>query len=392
MSPKQLMQPVLIGIVTALVGFSSSFAVVLRGLSAVGANEAEAASGLMAGAIAMGLAGIVLSLALRQPVSAAWSTPGAALMAATGPVAGGWPGAVGAFLLTSALLILAALIKPFGRAVGRIPATLASAMLAGVLFGLCLAPVRAFSVAPGETAVVVVVWLVASRWRRLYATPAAALAAAVIIALHAPAFDAASIAPAPIWTTPKASLAAFVGLSLPLFIVTMASQNLTGIAVLRTYGYNPAPSTLIGVTGMFGALAAPFGCHAVNLSAITAALCASSDADPDPKRRWIASATCGAVYVGLGATAGAATRLAAAAPALIEAVAGLALLGALGGSLAGALAEPQEREAAVVTFLVAASGASFYGVGGAFWGLLAGGLMLAVNSAGVWPRPPAPPS
>ncbi len=390
MLTRSIMQPVLMGIVTALVGFSSSFAVVLRGLSAVGASEAQAASGLMAAAIAMGLAGIVLSLGLRQPVSAAWSTPGAALMAATGPVAGGWPGAVGAFVLASALLILAALIKPFGRAVGRIPATLANAMLAGVLFGLCLAPVRAFSVAPAETAAVVVVWLVAARWRRLYATPAAALAAAVIVALHAPAFEIASIAPAPVWVWPHVSLAAFVGLSLPLFIVTMASQNLPGIAVLKTYGYTPAPSTLIGVTGMFGTAAAPFGCHAINLSAITAALCASPDADPDPNRRWIASATCGVVYVGLGATAGAATRLAATAPILIEAVAGLALLGALGGSLVSALAEPQEREAAVVTFVVAASGASFYGVGGAFWGLLAGGLILGVNRAGVWPRPPKP--
>ena len=390
MLTRSIMQPVLMGIVTALVGFSSSFAVVLRGLSAVGASEAQAASGLMAAAIAMGLAGIVLSLGLRQPVSAAWSTPGAALMAATGPVAGGWPGAVGAFVLASALLILAALIKPFGRAVGRIPATLANAMLAGVLFGLCLAPVRAFSVAPAETAAVVVVWLVAARWRRLYATPVAALAAAVIVALHAPAFEIASIAPAPVWVWPHVSLAAFVGLSLPLFIVTMASQNLPGIAVLKTYGYTPAPSTLIGVTGMFGAAAAPFGCHAINLSAITAALCASPDADPDPNRRWIASATCGVVYVGLGATAGAATRLAATAPILIEAVAGLALLGALGGSLVSALAEPQEREAAVVTFVVAASGASFYGVGGAFWGLLAGGLILGVNRAGVWPRPPKP--
>jgi benzoate membrane transport protein len=390
MPQKSILQPLLMGLITALVGFSSSFAVVLRGLSAAGATQAEAASGLMAAAIGMGLAGVALSVSLKQPVSAAWSTPGAALMAATGPVAGGWPGAVGAFLLAAALLILAALVKPFGRAVGRIPGTLASAMLAGVLFGLCLAPVRSFSVAPVDTAIVVAVWLLASRWRRLYATPAAALAAAVIVAFHAPTLDTSSVAPAPVWVWPQASLAAFIGLGLPLFIVTMASQNLPGIAVLKTYGYTPPPSTLIGVTGLFGALAAPFGCHALNLSAITAAMCASPDADPDPNKRWIASATCGAVYVALGAGAGVATRLAATAPILIEAVAGLALLGALGGSLAAALAEPQEREAAVVTFVVAASGTSFYGVGGAFWGLLAGGLMLAINRAGVWPLRPKP--
>jgi benzoate membrane transport protein len=356
----------------------------------VGASEAQAASGLMAASIAMGVAGIVLSLMLRQPVSSAWSTPGAALMAATGPVAGGWPGAVGAFLIAGALLVLAGLVKPFGRAVGAIPATLASAMLAGVLFGLCLAPVRAFAEAPAATAAVVAVWLVALRWKRVYATPLAAVAAALAIAWSAPALDLSQIAPAPVWVWPQFSLAGFVGLALPLFIVTMASQNLPGIAVLKTYGFTPPPSVMIGVTGAIGALAAPFGAHAINLSAITAAMCASPDAAADPNRRWIASATCGVVYIVLGAGASLATKLAATAPLLVQAVAGLALLGALGGSLAQALAKPEERDAALITFLVAASGTSFYGIGGAFWGLAAGGAALLVTRAGLWPRQPRP--
>jgi len=386
--PPSRLQPVLVGIVTALVGFSSSFAVVLRGLTAAGANEAQAASGLMAASIAMGVAGIVLSLWLRQPVSSAWSTPGAALMAATGPVLGGWPGAVGAFLIAAGLLVLAALVKPFGRAVGAIPTTLASAMLAGVIFGLCLAPVHAFIEAPAATALVFCVWLAALRWKRLYATPLAAVAAALVIAARGASLDLSQIAPAPMLVWPEFSFAAFVGLALPLFIVTMASQNLPGIAVLKTFGFTPPTSITIGVTGAMGALAAPFGSHAINLSAITAAMCASPEAAPEPERRWIASATCGCVYIVLGAGAGLATKLAATAPLLVQAVAGLALLGALGGALAQAVSKPEERDAALVTFLVAASGTSFYGIGGAFWGLVAGGIVLVVTRAGLWPPRP----
>ncbi len=293
------LQPILTGCVTAFVGFAGSFAVVIQGLTAAGANQAEAASGLMAAAIAMGLAGVVLSFGLKQPVSGAWSTPGAALLASTGAVAGGWPAAVGAFLIANGLLIAAGLIKPFGRAVAAIPGTLANAMLAGVLFGLCLAPIKAFVATPAAATIVIVVWLVVLRYRRVYATPAAALAAALVIAHDAPslALSAADIAPTPMPIWPRFTVEGFASISLPLFLVTMASQNLPGVAVLKAYGYEPRPSLLIGVTGLFGALAAPFGGHAVNLSAITAAMCASPDASPDPAKRWIASATAGVVLV-----------------------------------------------------------------------------------------------
>jgi len=384
MARPDTLQPTLAGCVMACVGFASSFAVVIQGLTAAGASQAQAASGLMAAAVAMGLAGLVLSLALRQPVSAAWSTPGAALLAATGAVEGGWPAAVGAFLIANGLLVAAGLIQPLGRAVAAIPGSLANAMLAGVLFGLCLAPIKAFVAAPGAAAIVIFVWLVVLRYRRVYATPAAALAAALVIAHNAPslALGAADVAPTPLWIWPRFTLSGFASISLPLFIVTMASQNLPGIAVLKAYGYRPRPSLLIGVTGLFGILAAPFGGHAVNLSAITAAMCASPDAAPDPARRWIASATAGAVMVGLGVSAGAVMQLASGAPVLVEAVAGLALLGALGSALHNALIEQAEREAALATFLVAASGVAFYGIGGAFWGLIVGAVVLAVTRAG----------
>jgi benzoate membrane transport protein len=384
MARPDTLQPVLAGIVTAFVGFASSFAVVIQGLTAAGASQSQAASGLMAAAVAMGLAGVVLSFALREPVSAAWSTPGAALLASTGAIEGGWSAAVGAFLIANGLLIAAGLVRPLGRAVAAIPGSLANAMLAGVLFGLCLAPIKAFVETPAAAAIVVVVWLLVLRFRRVYATPAAALAAALVIAHDAPnlTLGAAGIAPTPLLVWPHFTLSGFASISVPLFIVTMASQNLPGVAVLKAYGYRPRPSLLIGVTGLFGALAAPFGGHAVNLSAITAAMCASPDASADPERRWIASAVAGLVYVLLGVGAGAVMQVASGAPLLVEAVAGLALLGALGSSLHNALSHQAEREAALATFLVAASGVAFHGIGGAFWGLIAGGVVLAVTRAG----------
>jgi benzoate membrane transport protein len=384
MTSRSVTQPIVAGIVTAFVGFASSFAVIIKGLTAVGATQAQAASGLMALSIAMGLAGIGLSIAIRMPVSVAWSTPGAALLAATGAAAGGFPAAVGAFLVVGILLVAAGLFKPLGRAVAAIPGPLANAMLAGVLFGLCLAPIRALIDAPIGATLIVLSWLIVSRWKRVYATPIAALVAGVVIAASGQSveFDWASLTPRPAIVAPLFSLDAVIGIAAPLFIVTMASQNLPGLAVLRAYGYRPEPGPLVFITGAFSLAAAPFGGHAVNLSSITAALCASPDASPEPSMRWIASAVAGFAYIVFGLLAGGLMAFAAGAPILVEAVAGLALLSAFGSALHNALADTQEREAALVTFLVTASGVTIYGVGGAFWGLLAGGAVLALTRVG----------
>jgi benzoate membrane transport protein len=381
---RPLLQPVSAGLIAALVGYASSFAVILKGLTAVGASPAEAASGLLALSIAMGVAGICLSLRTRMPVSAAWSTPGAALLASTGAAAGGFPAAVGAFLAAGVLIAAAGFIRPFGRAIAAIPPALANAMLAGVLFSLCLAPVKAMAVAPGLAAPVIVVWLLMARWKRVWATPAAAIVACALIAATGPAAPLAwsDFIPHAAPIVPAFSPDALISLALPLFIVTMASQNLPGLAVLAANGYRPAPGPLIAVTGLFSLLAAPFGGHAVNLSAITAAMCAGPDADPDPARRWIAGAASGVGYIGLGLLAAAMTRFVAGSPILIEAVAGLALLGAFGASLAQALAAAADREAALATFITSASGVTFLGIGGAFWGLAAGGAIMALSRAG----------
>jgi benzoate membrane transport protein len=393
MTSRSIAQTIAAGVVTALVGFASSFAVVLKGLTGVGATDAQAASGLMALSIAMGIAGIVLSFASRMPVSAAWSTPGAALLAATGAASGGFPAAVGAFLVVGVLLVAAGLFRPFARLVAAIPGPLANAMLAGVLFGLCLKPIAALIEAPIAATLIVLAWLIASRWKRVYATPIAALVAGVVIVAsgRAAGFDLATITPRPEFVAPVFSFEAIAGIAAPLFIVTMASQNLPGLAVLGAYGYRPDPGRMVWTTGAFSLAAAPFGGHAVNLSAITAALCASPDASPDPARRWIAAATAGATYVVFGLLAGAVTAFASGAPILVEAVAGLALLNPFGSALHNALADSQEREAALVTFLVTASGVTIYGVGGAFWGLLAGGMVLILTRAGAPPVRRQPP-
>jgi benzoate membrane transport protein len=369
-------------VLAAFVGIASSFAVIIAGLTAVGASQAEAASGLMALSISMGVCAIVLSLKTRLPISVAWSTPGAALLATTGPVAGGFSAAVGAFIVTGALIVVAGLWKPLGRAVAAIPSPLANAMLAGVLLGLCLAPVRAVAELPALGLVIVVAWAVVARIKRLYAVPVAALLTIALIAATTHlAPDALGLPwPMPVVVTPSFSLAAIIGIALPLFIVTMASQNIPGMAVLNANGYRPDAGRLFWSTGLFSLAAAPLGGHAVNLAAITAALCAGSDAHPDPQRRYWAAAVAGFVYILFGLVAGAATAfISASPPILIEAVAGLALLGAFGSALLAAMNAPADREAAVITFLVTASGLSFFGISGAFWGLVAGGAVLALT-------------
>ena len=369
------------GLLAAVVGFASSFAVVLAGLTAMGATTEQAASGLMALSLAMGLPAILFSVWLKQPISIAWSTPGAALLASSAALDGGFAEAVGAFIISGVLIVLAGLFRPFGRAVQRIPAPLANAMLAGVLFGLCLAPVRAIGEQPLAGLLIVFAWLAVARINRLFAVPAAVLVTAILIVTQTEvsAADLGPVMATPLLIEPKFTLEA-LGLALPLFLVTMASQNIPGIAVLNVNGYRPEPGPLFTGTGLFTLAAAPFGAHAVNLAAITAALCAGPDAHPDPAKRYWAGITSGVFYVLFALIAGWATAfIGAAPPILIEAVAGRALLGAFAGAVVGAVEKPEGREAAVVTFLVTASGLAFFGISGAFWGLLAGGAIMALD-------------
>ncbi len=374
--------PVMAGVVTALVGFSSSFVVVLAGLVAVGATPDQAASGLATLLVTQSLGMLWLSLRHRIPVTLAWSTPGAALLATSTGVTGGWSAAVGAFVATGVLILLTALVPRLGDLVAAIPHSLARAMLAGVLLPLCLAPVTALVDSPAAVAPLVVTWLVLLRLAPRWAVPGALLVALGTV-LATARIDAADLAPHLAWTTPTWSLSALVGIALPLYVVTMASQNVPGVAVMSGFGYRVPWRESLAVTGIGTVVGAPTGGHAINLAAISAALSAGPTAGPDPRRRWIAAVTASVAYLVLAvASTALATLVAAAADGVMQAAAGLALLGTLGAALAEGLADPAEREPAAATLVVAASGVTVLGIGAAFWALVAGLLLRGFLRAG----------
>ncbi len=371
------MQTVSTGLVVAIVGFFSSFPIVLQGLAAMGASAAQAASGLMSAAIAMGLAAIVLSLRYQQPISVAWSTPGAALLAVSATPVAGFSGAIGAFLCAGALTILAGLWKPLGRLAAAIPTTLAQAMLGGVLLPLCIVPFKAAVELPWQALPVILTWFIAGRLNRLFAVPAAVVAAALVVVFSA---DGASVRPeaylaAPVWTMPSFSLASAIGIGLPLFVVTMATQNIPGIAVMRSFGYTPAPGTLFSSVGGASILSAPFGAPATCLAAITAAMCSNEDSHPDRGLRYWSAIMAGVFYCVFGIFAVAITGFAAHAdPLLMGTLTGVALIGVMANATFAALEIPAEREAAILTFAITASGITVFGLGAAVWGLMAGGV------------------
>jgi len=376
-------QPLIAGVVVALVGFASSFAIVLAGLHAVGATDAQASSGLLVLSLAMGVAGTALSYLYKMPLSMAWTTPGAALLIAAGPVSGGYSAAIGAFAFAGVLIVVAGLWSPLTRLLTLIPGPLASGLLAGVLLQVCVAPAHAVVDVPKLAIPMVLVWLALWKLARRFAVPGALAAAAIAVALdpvdHA---GATHLLPQLTWTTPSLDLGTLLGLGLPLFVVTMVSQNVAGMAVLAAHGYAAPMKPVLATTGAATVIGAPFGGHGINLAAITAAMAAGPDAGPDPSRRWIAAASAGAVYFLIGPCAGLATALLTASPpVLIEAVAGLALLGTLGSALRAATEDDERREAAIVTFAVTASGVTALGISAPFWGLIAGLVLLAVQRA-----------
>ncbi|MDJ0377939.1 benzoate/H(+) symporter BenE family transporter [Cryobacterium sp. PH31-L1] len=387
---RELVQPISTGIVAAITGFASSFVLVIAGLRAVGASEAQASSGLLALCLLVGIVCIALPWYFRMPVSFAWSTPGAALLVAAGATTDSFEAAVGAFLTCGALIVLCGLWPQLGRAITSIPRPLAAAMLAGILSPICLAPIQASVEQPLLALPVILVWLVLYRLAPRWAVPSAMVAAAIGIGLTAGTewLSAPTSAPALTFVAPVFDPLVIVSLGLPLFVVTMAGQNVPGFAVLSTFGYRPPPRSVLVWSGVGTMVGSVFGAHNINLAAITAALMASPDAHRDPSRRWIATVASGVGYLVLGLGAGLATALVAASPPiLIIAVAGLALLGALVTSITGALAEPEHRVSAIATFLVTASGITIVGIGSAFWGLVVGGVFMLWLG---WRRPRNP--
>lgn len=371
---------VLAGVVTAVVGFSSSFALVLTGLTAQGSSTAQAASGLLVLCLGMAAGMLVLALRYRMPLVLAWSTPGAALLAGGKGAAGDWPAAVGAFLVVAGLTALTGWWPWLSRRLAAIPGSIANAMLAGVLLPICVTAFTTLGRTPRYAAPILITWLVGYALLRRWAVPLALVAALVVVALTLDATPTtAALLPQLTWTTPVFDWRLMIGLAVPLFLVNIASQYAPGVAVLGTYGYRVPWRPTMLVTAGVSAAAAPFGGHAVNLAAISAALAASPEAHPDPRRRWIAAVAAAGSNVLLGlASAAAAFVLTHSPPGLVITVAALALLGPLGAALERCLAEPEDRVAAVVALVATASGISLFGVGAAFWGLTSGLLVRAV--------------
>ncbi len=345
----------------------------------MGATDAQASSGLLILCVTVGITSIVFALLYRIPISIAWSTPGAALLVAAGQNHTNFDAAVGAFIVCGVLIVLCGMWPLLGRLMTSIPKPLASAMLAGILFPICLAPVTAMTDHPYLALPIILVWLIMLRLAPRWAVPAAMLVAAIVIAIDAGGDWAqnAALAPQLTFVLPVFDPLVIVSLGVPLFIVTMAGQNVPGFVVMSTFGYTTPPRPVLLGTGAASALGAFFGGHAINLAAITAAIMASPEADPDKSKRWKATLTAGTLYLVLGLGAGVATALVAASPPiLIIAVAGLAVVGALITSITGSLEEPRHRIAAIATFLVTASGLVVLSIGSAFWGLLTGAVIM----------------
>ncbi len=370
----QSLSAIAAGFVTVLVGFASSAAIVFQAAQALGATPAQTSSWMWALGIGMGVTCLGLSLRWKMPVVTAWSTPGAAMLVAS---AAGVPmeEAIGGFLLSALLIAIAGFSGIFERMLSRIPVSLAAGMLAGVLLRFGLEAFGAIQTEPLLVLAMLGSYLAARRWWPRYAV-ILTLAAGIGVAaagglLHTT--DLRLELARPVWTTPQLSVAAVLGIALPLFVVTMASQNVPGVAVIRASGYPVPISAAVGWTGAVNLLLAPFGAFALNLAAITAAICMGPEAHVDPARRYMAAVWAGIFYILVGVFGATVASLFAAFPqALVLAIAGIALLGTLGGSLAAALRDEHEREAALVTFLVTASGLSLAGIGAAFWGLVAG--------------------
>jgi benzoate membrane transport protein len=375
---------VVTGFVVVLVGYTSTGAVVFQAAQALGATQAQVNSWMWALGIGMGVATIIPSLRYRLPIVAAWSTPGAALIASSAATSAGsisMPEAIGAFLVSAILITLTGATGLFERLMNRIPMAIGSALLAGILLRFGIDTFAALKTAPLMIALMMAAFLMGRRWWPRYSVVGVLVVGIAVLALQGK-LDLARVHFAwttPEWVTPQFSWSAIIGLGVPLFVVTMVSQNMPGIAVLRA-AQNAAPvSPVITTTGIVTFLLAPFGAFAINLAAITAAICNTPEAHAEPAKRYTAAVMAGAFYIIIGLFGAVVGTLFAAFPReLIVAVAGLALIGTIGNSLSAALAKEDEREAAMFTFLITASGISLFGIGAAFWGVVGGAVALLV--------------
>ena len=375
------------GALAAFVGYAASFAIVLAGLKAMGASEVQAATGLIFATLGMGVCSIVIPWITRTPAAVAWSTPGAAFMAASPLLAGGFAEAVGAMIICAVLIILTGVVPVLARLVAAIPKPIGSALLAGVLLKLCFAPALALGSLPLLTVPILIAWVAGLVFNRMLAMPLAVAAFVLVLIFGVDASDSAGgaidWAISFDWIAPTFSLGSAISVALPLYLVTMAGQNIPGFAVLEMNGYPADRPFLLRGTGLASLAIAPFGAIPMNMSAITASMMAGEDAGRDPAGRYWAAIVSGVSYVALAFLASAVTSLVTLAPIeLITAVAGLALIPAFVAAIQSAFSDAAQLEAPALTFLITASGMVLLGISGAVWGVLAGVLVWGVKSTG----------
>lgn len=358
--------------VAALVGYASSVAILLAAATALGATPAQTASWLLAVSLGKALGSAFLSWRAKIPVVLAWSTPGAALIAATSGIS--FAEGVGAFVVAGLLIAATGLVRPLGALVSRIPDGIAAGMLAGVLLPFCLKGAIAAQTLPALVLPMVVVFLVVRLWNPAFAVLAAFATGAVLALITGSDLSALRLA-APVLapTAPEFRPSVILGLGVPLYLVTMASQNLPGFATLRAAGYEPPVSAALTTTGTISTVTAFFGAHTVSMAAITAAICLGPEVHPDRDRRWTVGLAYAGVWMLLGLLSPTVLDLIAALPAeVVAALVGLALLSPLMGALTGAFATPDQRLPASLTLVTTASGLAAFGIGAAFWGLVIG--------------------
>jgi benzoate membrane transport protein len=369
-------------VASVVVGFASTILVIMQAADAVGASPAQKASWAAALCLGMAATTFILSWRFRMPIVTAWSTPGAVLIA-TSAAGISYPVALGAFVTAGVLMVITGLVRPLERAIEKMPAAIAAAMLAGVLLSYVLKVPLAALAAPWLVVPLVIAYFAMRMWRPIYAVPV------VVVLGLALAFTSGKMAGAccsfgltePTFDMPQFGWSAMLGLGLPLYLVTMASQNLPGFAVMRACGYQPPVSACLVATGIGSIVVAPFGGHAINMAAITASMVAGPDSHPDPAQRWKVCIPYLFLYSLVGLCSAAFVGVLGALPReSIQAIAGLALFAPLMGGMSSMMKEPKDLEAALITFLVTASGFSLFTIGAAFWGLMAGVLLWGIKN------------
>ena len=388
--PSDLTHPLVAGLVSVIVNYGGTFILVFQAAKVAGLSPELTASWVWSISIGVGVTGIVLSWTAREPIITAWSTPAAAFLItalATTPYAE----AIGAYLLSAAAFVALGLSGYFEKAIRLIPPGIAAGLLAGILLQFGIGAFGGMSIDPVLAGLLIMAYLVLKRLTPRYAV-VGILVLGLAFLLIEDRVDLSGLAlqlAAPVFTMPAFSLNATLSVALPLFLITLTGQYMPGMLVLRNDGFKTSANPIVTVTGLGSLLMAPFGSHAFNIAAITAAICTGREAHEDPSRRWIAGIAAGVFYILVGVFGVTLAALFMAFPAtFITTLAGLALLGAIGGSLAGAMADAQAREASLITFLAAAANISLLGIGGAFWGLVIGLVAHAVLNGRLPQRAP----